>query len=417
MLLPFLVLMSFTVHQTEGHRLNKATCQTRKHHFLDISLKGETLCKTCTSCRPGYKQVTRCTKVNNTHCEPCRPGTYAYNNAKRCHPCRHCVRGRRHGRKCRKIEKAQCWCPKRTYYRRGNCIPCTRCQAGSYVKSRCSFTKDTNCQECPQGTFFSRSKNFSKFCAKCHECRHGEMIDQPCNSTHDTVCGKCKPGMFRLVSSGECVLCSYCYPDVNGSYSDVIIVDECRTRNPDQSRICMPSAARFLEYSNNTDLNSTVKSVSDEVEMNSLVSTGLFEGDYYELISVVCIVLTLCVLSLSLSVYIRMIFVKRRYSSSKCENKSPTAQRNLMDEYLAEQRSSNSNTIVRSNSELIAVTKTYLKRQETTLSLETGKKILYREDEFYSPIIWSVGKGPSSITSYSDMFSVSTTENVANSLT
>ncbi|OWF51139.1 tumor necrosis factor receptor superfamily member 11B-like isoform X2 [Mizuhopecten yessoensis] len=442
-----------TVDHTEGKQILTAKCPKWRDHYTDLSLEGKAECKPCTLCKPGFRQVTHCTKVDDTHCEPCRRDTYSSSNAKRCHPCKHCRQGGKSRRKCTNIEKAQCECakgkyykkgkcipcteclpgtyvtsqcslrrntqckecPEGKYYKKGKCIPCTECLPGTYVTSQCSLRRDTQCKECQEGTYTTRTPNASHYCLQCSDCRLGEIIAHTCNSTHDTVCGECRPGMFRQSSTYECAPCSLCYPDVNGSYSNAIIIDECRRRNPDQSRICMPSVTTLPIYvSNSTDVETTVSSIADMNVMKTHVRWRFFEEDDegLALFITACIVIVLACLVLFI---LCVAFLHR--NAVKCGNicvKHQTTKqhvpRNLLEEYLVEQRSSQSCYLTRSNSANLQCTKTNSKQSRgTTMSLETGILHYFTEKEFYPPVTWTIGAGSRSVSLYSEMFSVSTT--------
>ncbi|XP_033742482.1 uncharacterized protein LOC117328957 [Pecten maximus] len=409
-------VVTMTLYCTQGRHLIEESCP--KRHYLDISLKGDKVCRQCSDCKPGYNLLAHCTKVRDTHCEPCRPGTYASNNAKRCRPCKHCRRRSKQARNCRNIDRAQCRCPKGTYYTEGTCKPCTKCLPGSYVKSSCTHARDTRCNGCPRGTF-SKLRNLF-FCRKCSECRPGEVLVQMCNSTSDTVCGECRPGMFRLKSTGECATCSPCYPDIDGNFSSVIIIEECRKRNPDQSRICMPAVTRSLAYvSNATGVGSTTGIPGDSA-VEPPAHVKMFEGDPESLVLfiITCTVITLVCLAL-----ISLCFAHIHRNIGACEDcivlrqkcDSQHMHRNLLNDYLTEQRSSTSDRIIRSNSALVQVTKTNLKQAGTALSLETGLMHYFTEDEFHPPVRWNIGKRGSTGTSYSDILSVSATGTLSSS--
>ncbi|XP_021352090.1 tumor necrosis factor receptor superfamily member 16-like isoform X3 [Mizuhopecten yessoensis] len=383
-----------TVDHTEGKQILTAKCPKWRDHYTDLSLEGKAECKPCTLCKPGFRQVTHCTKVDDTHCEPCRRDTYSSSNAKRCHPCKHCRQGGKSRRKCTNIEKAQCECAKGKYYKKGKCIPCTECLPGTYVTSQCSLRRNTQCKECPEGKYYKKGK-----CIPCTECLPGTYVTSQCSLRRDTQCKECQEGTYTTRTpnaSHYCLQCSDCR-------LGEIIAHTCNSTHDTVCGECRPE-----------DVETTVSSIADMNVMKTHVRWRFFEEDDegLALFITACIVIVLACLVLFI---LCVAFLHR--NAVKCGNicvKHQTTKqhvpRNLLEEYLVEQRSSQSCYLTRSNSANLQCTKTNSKQSRgTTMSLETGILHYFTEKEFYPPVTWTIGAGSRSVSLYSEMFSVSTT--------
>ncbi|XP_069129719.1 uncharacterized protein [Argopecten irradians] len=401
MVLVTIFIVIITVYITESRHLidNGHACPDL--YYQSVISDGSRECKPCTPCRPGYRMKRKCTKFSDTHCDLCPRGQYASNNARRCRSCSNCDPESKYVHKCTDMDRAQCRCPRGTYRRKGNCVPCSTCQSGFYVKSSCEQARDTKCKKCPEGTF-SKMENMS-VCSVCSGCRQGEMLLQRCKATSNDVCGHCRPGMFRMDSTSECVPCAMCYPDENGNYSQMLIVDECRRRNPDQSRICMPTVTTFpiTNMTFGAILNS-----HGAIDAQPIGPVGFFEGDSEGLVLFIaaCVVLAvICFVLISLIVVTcyRKMLVKHQH-----ENRNET--RNLFEDYLKEQRTSTSDRIIRCNSEFVPISSTDIKWKTSTQSLERGRTRFFNEGEEHLPCSWNIGGKFPSVISFPEMLSVST---------
>ncbi|XP_032492280.1 tumor necrosis factor receptor superfamily member 10B-like [Phocoena sinus] len=67
-----------------------------------------------------------------------------------------------------------------------SCLPCTICKSGEEERTRCTATKDTQCQ-CKPGTF--HEEDSPEFCQKCSTgCPDGMVVAKPCNPFSDLKC-------------------------------------------------------------------------------------------------------------------------------------------------------------------------------------------------------------------------------------
>lgn len=76
---------------------------------------------------------------------------------------------------------------------------CKKCPPGQRVKQKCSETTDTECEDCPAGTFME-GRNYSPNCLTCTTCRsdRGLQEAQKCSPTTRSKCA-CQPGWFCMM--------------------------------------------------------------------------------------------------------------------------------------------------------------------------------------------------------------------------
>ncbi|ERE87964.1 tumor necrosis factor receptor superfamily member 10B-like protein [Cricetulus griseus] len=66
-----------------------------------------------------------------------------------------------------------------------SCIPCSVCKEDKDEKTKCTTTKNTECQ-CKPGTF--EDENSPEFCKKCSECTNKEVEETPCTPKTNRKC-------------------------------------------------------------------------------------------------------------------------------------------------------------------------------------------------------------------------------------
>nr|KAF6508706.1 hypothetical protein HJG63_019627 [Rousettus aegyptiacus] len=117
----------------------------------------------CPKCKPGYRVNKPCGKDTGTSCAPCAPGTYTahLNGLSECLQCRVCdpAMGLETRRKCVSTENTVCGCDQGHFCvtEEGDdcaeCRPHRVCGPGQRVQERGTERRDTECADCPPGTF------------------------------------------------------------------------------------------------------------------------------------------------------------------------------------------------------------------------------------------------------------------------
>lgn len=92
------------------------------------------------------------------------------------------------------------------------CEFCDLCGPGTFVKSRCKGSKDTECRNCPSGYFSTTYAKSPNSCRRCNDCGMREVI-RSCTSISDAVCGDCPLGTYWDYVKYTCTACSYCFPE------------------------------------------------------------------------------------------------------------------------------------------------------------------------------------------------------------
>ena len=96
-----------------------------------------------------------------------------------------------------------------------SCRPCTVCNANQGVRSPCTETNDTDCEDCTEGTY-SKVISSGRTCYPCTVCaQEGKREVSPCSATDDSICGECATGYFLYIDSSgsKCKVCSQCPHD------------------------------------------------------------------------------------------------------------------------------------------------------------------------------------------------------------
>ncbi|XP_015761851.1 PREDICTED: tumor necrosis factor receptor superfamily member 4-like isoform X3 [Acropora digitifera] len=106
-------------------------------------------------------------------------------------------------------------CPEAHFWNGTSCNRCSRCPVGQGVKTNCSESKDTICQDCWLGFDYSNSTGMEacKGCDQDSNCLPGNSkVIQKCTVTSPRVCDGCEEGFylnhFAREEDGGCMKCS-----------------------------------------------------------------------------------------------------------------------------------------------------------------------------------------------------------------
>ncbi|XP_077062060.1 nerve growth factor receptor b isoform X4 [Siphateles boraxobius] len=145
----------------------------------------------CKQCQPGEGMKKPC-GATQTECEPCLDSeTFSENfsHTEMCQPCTPCSELMRMLEPCTDANDAVCVCDY-GYFRSdvtGRCEACTVCPVGKGVLMRCSFDRDTVCEECMDDTFSDQETSFDP-CLPCTQCEQPDMELESCTPLSDAVC-------------------------------------------------------------------------------------------------------------------------------------------------------------------------------------------------------------------------------------
>ncbi|XP_072536943.1 tumor necrosis factor receptor superfamily member 14-like [Salminus brasiliensis] len=150
----------------------------------------------CSKCKAGNRVHKHCSENTPTSCTPCPESTYASepNGLKQCTICTACDPGQ--GLKvrsaCTQSSDAVCE-PRDGYYcTNQNGDKCTqavehkKCRPGQYIKHGGNAFKDTECDECTNGTYSDGSFQMCKGHSKCEGLGRSEV--RPGSRSSDTEC-------------------------------------------------------------------------------------------------------------------------------------------------------------------------------------------------------------------------------------
>lgn len=85
---------------------------------------------------------------------------------------------------------------------------CKNCEAGTYVKEKCTANQEKGtCELCKMGTFAEHPTGMDQ-CLQCMQCNADQIMTERCTRTRDTQC-KCKEGFFCLPDE-PCEVCKKC---------------------------------------------------------------------------------------------------------------------------------------------------------------------------------------------------------------
>ncbi|XP_038606231.1 tumor necrosis factor receptor superfamily member 6B [Tachyglossus aculeatus] len=156
----------------------------------------------CQQCPPGTYVSQHCSRTSPTQCQPCPTLHYTqyWNYLDKCRYCNvFCGAQEEEVHPCSATHNRVCQCQSGYYTYMDFCIEHSTCPLGSGVVSQGTPTKNTQCQECPRGTFSDNSSR-TEPCQSHQNCTLlGMKVNVPGNRFHDTLCTRCDN--FQLNSS------------------------------------------------------------------------------------------------------------------------------------------------------------------------------------------------------------------------
>lgn len=173
----------------------------------------------CPKCNPGYHVKEACGELTGTLCVPCTPGTYTahLNGLSECLQCRVCdpAMGLVTRRKCSNTENTVCSCDQGHFCVKeegddcAECRPHRVCRPGQRVQRRGNEGQDTECADCPPGTFSANGSLES--CQPWTRCSNTLLRSEahPGTSTTDAVCSHWPLGVLLAVIAIP-ITCSVC---------------------------------------------------------------------------------------------------------------------------------------------------------------------------------------------------------------
>ncbi|CAJ1055144.1 tumor necrosis factor receptor superfamily member 5-like isoform X2 [Xyrichtys novacula] len=189
------------------------TGQTLTCHRTEYQIGNEC----CPMCGIGSRVAIYCTESYSTRCLPCTEGTFM---------------------------------DQETDHRQ--CYPCTKCDAGSGLRTEtsCTNTSDAVCQPL-EGFFCIESAEGGCAAAKRHtSCKPGEYISQNGSSVSDTVCSPCSDGSFSDGTFSSCRPHTQCESKslqqlVQGTESSDA---QCGERDPDWTGVIVCGLVFWICY-------------------------------------------------------------------------------------------------------------------------------------------------------------------------
>ncbi|XP_051531755.1 tumor necrosis factor receptor superfamily member 1B-like isoform X2 [Myxocyprinus asiaticus] len=149
----------------------------------------------CSKCKPGTRQLNKCTSESDTTCEPCPDGQYSdsMNHYGNCFSCQKCDddRGLMYATNCSAYSKSVCVCKPGTFCQddfNDECRMCRTyksCQPGEGLIKNGTAKSDVKCAPCHEGTFSDHTN--TEPCKPHTQCVGGSVLT-PGTSTTDTKC-------------------------------------------------------------------------------------------------------------------------------------------------------------------------------------------------------------------------------------
>ncbi|XP_024917117.1 tumor necrosis factor receptor superfamily member 14-like isoform X2 [Cynoglossus semilaevis] len=178
----------------------------------------------CDTCEPGAFAKSHCTATRGTSCSPCVEGTFTndYNGEKECFACTLCSTdlGLKTLTPCTVVQDTTCepldgfFCINRT---ENHCTAAqnhTRCQPGQYIRNNGTAAADTECSDCPSGTF---SNGTFTVCQPHTRCEHRKLSTATEGTTStDAQCGE--NNVLAIV--GLLIGCSILFIFIGGNIVD-----------------------------------------------------------------------------------------------------------------------------------------------------------------------------------------------------
>ncbi|KAL5006131.1 hypothetical protein ScPMuIL_017289 [Solemya velum] len=150
--------------------------------------------KCCSKCDPGTGLVSVCSAANDTACFPCVDKKTFSSSIYHDVPCRQCTDcpAQSHiATSCNRTHDTVCQCDMGFYFSLDGgdieCLVCELCPVGMGVISTCGDGMNTECLECPNGTYSDISSSIAT-CTPCTQCTGSQRALQSCDSTRDAIC-------------------------------------------------------------------------------------------------------------------------------------------------------------------------------------------------------------------------------------
>lgn len=163
----------------------ESLCSEKEYEFED---------KCCSKCNPGMGLVSVCSAVNDTTCLPCVDNesfsSSIYHEAP-CRQCTHCPAQSHIATPCNRTHDTVCQCDLGFFFALEDgdiqCLMCEACPVGWGVINTCGDGLNTECLECPNGTYSDITSSIAT-CIPCTQCTGSQRALQSCDSTRDAIC-------------------------------------------------------------------------------------------------------------------------------------------------------------------------------------------------------------------------------------
>ncbi|XP_059907634.1 tumor necrosis factor receptor superfamily member 14-like [Gadus macrocephalus] len=171
----------------------------------------------CYACDPGSRVYRDCPEGRQTRCQPCAENTFhkGLNRHKHCTPCTRCDadRGLLLKRSCTETSDTMCDTLDGYFCRdphEGGCREAqrhsVRCSPGHRIGQKGTAVSDTECLECPNGTF---SNGTVTACQPHTECESQNLTQiQPGTASTNSVC--VAVAAFNLIPGLETIIAMFC---------------------------------------------------------------------------------------------------------------------------------------------------------------------------------------------------------------
>ncbi|XP_023008024.3 tumor necrosis factor receptor superfamily member 5 isoform X1 [Maylandia zebra] len=158
----------------------------------------------CLMCKPGTSMSTEDCK--NPQCQPCLDNHYQdkYTTKNKCLQQPYCDRNKNFEAQVpkSKTERSICKCKVGFHCSSEECITCvehTVCQPGYRAKVIGNNSQDTECEQCPDGTFNNNASWYAQ-CRKWTECEKGYQVEEKGTHTTDNTCAGTQRGHIIVIS-------------------------------------------------------------------------------------------------------------------------------------------------------------------------------------------------------------------------
>ncbi|XP_033101835.1 tumor necrosis factor receptor superfamily member 16-like [Anneissia japonica] len=151
----------------------------------------------CENCAPGFGVLSPCDQDNNTICEACIPGnTFSASSSHEavCEVCSPCSNNELVKHPCNTTHDTVCEC-KSNFYRSKDdlsCRQCDLCIKGWGALTPCSSEHNAKCVVCGNSTFSDKYSSVEG-CQECTICPEGSRTISKCTWMKDTVCEESIP--------------------------------------------------------------------------------------------------------------------------------------------------------------------------------------------------------------------------------